>query len=356
MTDRLLRYAFLGLGAVSGSFAALYYLAEGSWPWVPAGLRVALSIILGALAGLFFVSVLFRVIGFAVLRGFSVLERASAVELLAGAVGLIAALLIGVLLTFPLPRQLPLVGPYLPSLVTAVFGYVGLVVATRKSQELSGLLPTGFNSNTSGTAGGGDERARPKVLDTSAVLDGRLFDVIKTGAIEGCLVVPSVALLELQHIADSPDPVKRALGRRGLKTLSRLKEELGRKVEVDDRDFTEVPEADGKIARLAQALDGVLVTDDYNLNQVAGLKGIPVINLNELANALKPAFLPGEEFTVQVTREGKEAGQGVGYLFDGTMVVVEDGRDHLGETVEVAVTSVLQTTAGRMIFARLHQG
>ncbi|HHW15058.1 MAG TPA: hypothetical protein GXX28_09020, partial [Firmicutes bacterium] len=164
MTDRLLRYAFLALGAVSGSFAARH-LAADTLLWLPAGPRLGAAIILGALSGLFFVWLLFQVIGYAVLRGFSVLEQASAVELLAGAVGMIAALLIGVLLTIPLPRQLPVLGPYLPSLVTAVFGYVGLIVAVRKSREFSRLLPAA--------------PARPKVLDTSAVLDGRLVDVVR---------------------------------------------------------------------------------------------------------------------------------------------------------------------------------
>jgi uncharacterized protein YacL len=270
---------------------------------------------------------------------------------LAGAVGLITALLIGVLLTFPLPRELPLVGSYLPSLVTAVFGYVGLVVATRKSQEISELLPGGARPEGGGPAAGGAV-ARPKVLDTSAILDGRLFDVLRTGVVEGQMVVPAAVLAELQHIADSADPLRRARGRRGLDVLNRIRRELDREVGVDERDFPGATETDAKVVRLAREIGGTVVTDDYNLNKVCGVQGVPVLNLNDLANALKPAVVPGEELHLQILREGKEPGQGVGYLNDGTMVVVENGRRLIGEAAWVVVTSVFQTAAGRMIFAR----
>ncbi|MDI6872199.1 MAG: TRAM domain-containing protein [Bacillota bacterium] len=355
MTDRILRYAFLGLGAVSGSFAAVSYLVDSRLGWLPGWARIAAAIVLGALVGLFFVSLLFRIISFAVLRSFSALEQASAVELMAGAVGLITALLIGVLLTFPLPRQLPIIGPYLPSLVTAVFGYVGLVVATRKSREISELLPV--VSRPARWRGwprdGGVDVARPKVLDTSVVMDGRIFDVLQTGVVEGRLVVPKAVLAELQHIADAAESLRRARGRRGLELLDRLRRELHREVEVDERDWPGVEEVDDQIVRLAKAIGGTVVTNDYNLNKVCGVHGVPVLNLNDLANALKPAVLPGEELlNLQVLREGKEPGQGVGYLADGTMVVVEGGRRFIGEAVDVVVTSVIQTAAGRMIFGR----
>lgn len=354
MTDRALRYAFLGLGAVSGSFAALYYLAEGRLLWLPAAPRVAFAIVFGALVGLFFVSLLFRVIGFAVLRGFSALEQASAVQLMAGAVGLITALLIGVLLTFPLPRYLPFIGPYLPSLVTAVFGYVGLVVATRKAQEISGLFPGRARTGRSGighkTAKA--EIARPKVLDTSAIMDGRIFEVVRTGVVEGRLVVPTAVLTELRHIADSSDPLRRGRGRQGLDLLNRLRRELAREVDVVERDWPEIEEVDLKLVHLAKEIDGTVVTNDYNLNKVCELQEVPVLNLNDVANALKPAVLPGEELHLQVLKEGKEAGQGVGYLDDGTMVVVEGGRQFVGEVAEVVVTRTIQTAAGRMVFAR----
>lgn len=352
MTDRLLRFAFLGLGAVSGSFTALY-LVEGRFLSLPPVPGLVLAIACGALLGAFFVWLLFRVIGFAVLRGFAALERLSAVELLAGAVGLIAALLIGVLLTYPFPRQLPLLGPYLPSLVTAVFGYVGLVIATRKSQEISRhlLLPGSKRLGASGQDGEHGP-ARPKVLDTSVIIDGRLFDMLATGIIEGRLIVSRSVLSELQRIADSPDALRRGRGRLGLDLLSRLQKELGRELEVDERDWPEVAEVDAKIVRLAREVGGTVVTNDYNLNKICELTRVPVLNLNDVANALKPALLPGEELTLAVLREGKEAGQGVGYLPDGTMVVVEGGRRFVGDTVDVVVTSLFQTAAGRMIFAR----
>jgi uncharacterized protein YacL len=352
----MLRYAFLALGAITGSFAALHYLTAGRLGWLPAEARIAAAIALGASGGLFFVWLLFRIIGYAVLTGFSLLERASAVELLAGAVGLLTALLIGVLLTLPLPRQLPVVGPYLPSLVTAVFGYVGLVVATRKSREFSDLLPGASRAGRGGRRAAG-EFSRPKVLDTSVILDGRLLDVLQTGVIEGRLVMPKGVLTELQHVADSSDSLRRARGRRGLDLLEQIRRDLNRGVEVDERDWPGVTEVDDQIVRLAKAIGGTVVTNDYNLNKVCAVQGIPVLNLNDLANALKPVALPGEELTnLQVLREGKETGQGVAYLLDGTMVVIEGGRKFIGEAVDVVVTSVIQTAAGRMIFGRPRAG
>ncbi|MGE5554051.1 MAG: PIN/TRAM domain-containing protein [Betaproteobacteria bacterium] len=356
MTDRLLRYAFLTLGAVTGSFAALGYLTSERLAWLPAGVRVLIAVVLGALGGLFFVWLLFQAIGYAVLSGFSMLERASAVELMVGAVGLITALLIGILLTFPLPRQLPIIGPYLPSLVTAIFGYVGLVVATRKSREFSDLLPGAPQAGRPGRRAGVD-LARPKVLDTSVILDGRLFDVLQTGVVEGRLVVPNGVLAELQHVADSADPLRRARGRRGLELLEQVRQELNRDVQVDERHWPGVDEVDEQIVRLARAIGGTVVTNDYNLNKVCAVQGIPILNFNDLANALKPVALPGEELAnLQVLREGKEPGQGVAYLPDGTMVVIEGGRKHIGEAVDVVVTSVIQTAAGRMIFGRPRSG
>lgn len=353
MSDRLLRFAFICFGAACGSFAALY-LAQGHLLSFSPVSKYILAVAFGALTGGFFVWALFQAIGYAVLRGFSALERVSAGELLAGAVGLITALLIGVLLTFPLPRQLPVVGPYLPSLVTATFGYIGLAIAVRKRQELSSLLP-----RVEGAVHRGDEvagEARPKVLDTSAVIDGRIFDVAKAGFLAGRLIVPRFVLEELQLLADSSDSLKRGKGRRALDLLGRFRAELGREVTVDEHDWPDLSGVDGKLVRLARETGGALVSQDFNLAKICQLQGVPVLNLHELANAVRPALVPGEEFSLQLLREGKEPGQAVGYLDDGTMVVVENGRRWLGETVEVVVTSAFQTAAGRMIFARLRGG
>lgn len=191
------------------------------------------------------------------------------------------------------------------------------------------------------------------MLDTSVIIDGRLLDVCRTGFVEGELIVPEFVLRELRHIADSADATRRNRGRRGLDIIRAMQEELGARVRIDNTDFAEVAEVDLKLLRLAEHLGGVLVTNDYNLNKVAAVQNTPVLNINELAGAVKPVLLPGEELELTILREGKEQGQGVGFLEDGTMVIVDGGKRFIGEQVELQVTSSLQTSAGRMIFARL---
>jgi uncharacterized protein YacL len=193
----------------------------------------------------------------------------------------------------------------------------------------------------------------PKLLDTSVIIDGRIFDIAKTGFLEGDLVIPQFVLAELRHIADSGDALRRARGRRGLDVLGKMQTELKRNVVVDETDYPDVAEVDVKLLKLCRDKGGVVVTNDYNLNKVAGVSGIRVLNINDLANAVKPMLMAGEELTVQVVREGKEPGQGVAYLDDGTMIVVDNGRRFVGESVAAVVTTVLQTSAGRMIFTRL---
>ena len=195
--------------------------------------------------------------------------------------------------------------------------------------------------------------AQPKVLDTSVIIDGRIFDLCKTGFLEGTLILPNFVLKELRHISDSSDALKRNRGRRGLDVLARIQQELRVPVTVDEQDFPDVEEVDVKLLKLAKLRDGCVLRTDYNLNKVAGVTGLRVLNINDLANALKPMLMAGEELTVQIVREGKEPGQGVAYLDDGTMFVVENGRRYVGETVTAVVTTVLQTSAGRMIFTRL---
>ena len=192
-----------------------------------------------------------------------------------------------------------------------------------------------------------------KLLDTSVIIDGRIFDIAKTGFLEGDLVIPQFVLAELRHIADSGDSLRRARGRRGLDVLNKLQTELKRNVVVDETDYPDVAEVDVKLLKLCRDRGGVVVTNDYNLNKVAGVSGIRVLNINDLANAVKPMLMAGEELTVQIVREGKEPGQGVAYLDDGTMIVVDNGRRHVGESVAATVTTVLQTSAGRMIFTKL---
>ena len=194
-----------------------------------------------------------------------------------------------------------------------------------------------------------------KILDTSVIIDGRVVDLCEVGFLDGTLIVPQFVLRELQQIADSPDALKRNRGKRGFDVLQRLQRVPGTKVRIEDQDFPHVREVDRKLIELGKVMGAKVVTNDYNLNKVAELSGVSVLNVNELANALKPVVLPGEVVHVQVVKEGKEVGQGVAYLDDGTMVVVDHGKRLIGQQVSATVTSVLQTTAGRMIFARLKE-
>ncbi|MDD3225335.1 MAG: PIN/TRAM domain-containing protein [Clostridium sp.] len=196
------------------------------------------------------------------------------------------------------------------------------------------------------------KRGIPKVLDTSVIIDGRIFDICQTGFVEGTLIIPNFVLGELRHIADSSDGLKRNRGRRGLDILNKIQKELNVEVQIYEKDFPDIKEVDIKLLKLAQVMNGKVITNDYNLNKVAEFQGVPVLNINELANAVKPVVLPGEEMKITIIKDGKESGQGIAYLDDGTMIVVEGGRKHIGENLTVAVTSVLQTAAGRMIFAK----
>ena len=207
----------------------------------------------------------------------------------------------------------------------------------------------------------GDSPAEPrprtpqKILDTSVIIDGRIFDIAKTGFLEGDLIIPQFVLAELRHIADSGDGLRRARGRRGLDVLGKLQAELKQHVIVDETDYPDVAEVDVKLLKLCRDRGGVVVTNDYNLNKVAGVSGISVLNINDLANAVKPMLMAGEELTVQIVREGKEPGQGIAYLDDGTMIVVDGGRKYVGENMTAVVTTVLQTSAGRMIFTKVRE-
>jgi len=189
-------------------------------------------------------------------------------------------------------------------------------------------------------------------LDTSVIIDGRIADICKTGFVEGPLIIPQFVLEELQHIADSSDTLKRNRGRRGLDILNKIQKELDIEVIIYDKKIDDVEEVDSKLLKLAQMLKGKIITNDFNLNKVAEVQGIEVLNVNELANAVKPIVLPGEEMVVHVIKDGKEFNQGLAYLDDGTMIVVEGGKQYIGEKIDVIVTSVLQTSAGRMIFAK----
>jgi len=275
------------------------------------------------------------------------LQRTPVQDIMAGTFGLIIGLIIANLLGVALVR-IPVVGGVLPTLASLLIGYLSLSVAVKKRDELAGLLaflkPGGRERP--------GEKSKGKILDTSVIIDGRIADIIKAGFIEGPLVIPGFVLEELRHIADSSDPLKRNRGRRGLDVLNRIQKELKVPVEIYERDLGPNLDVDTRLIKLARITGSAIVTNDFNLNKVAVLQGIQVLNINELANAVKPVVLPGEEMLVHVIKDGKESGQGVAYLDDGTMIVVDGGKRHIGETIDVLVTSVLQTAAGRMIFAR----
>ncbi|MHC1745385.1 MAG: PIN/TRAM domain-containing protein [Syntrophobacteraceae bacterium] len=231
--------------------------------------------------------------------------------------------------------------------LSCIFGYIGMVLGSIKVEELR--LP-----NWSWLVrGGGRGGPAGKILDTSVIIDGRVADIVETGFMSGVLVLPEFVLQELQHIADSSDPTRRVRGRRGLDVIKRLQQEKRIEVRIDRQDFDNLNEVDAKLVALALRLNAKIVTNDYNLAKVAEVQGIQVLNINQLANALKPVVLPGEVLRLQILREGKEQGQGIAYLEDGTMVVVENASRLLGKEVEVSVTSILQTTAGRLIFTTL---
>jgi uncharacterized protein YacL len=272
-------------------------------------------------------------------------------DIIGGVIRLILGLIIANLLGASFHR-LPYVGYFLPIVGSLILGYLGWSFGTKKREELLSLFSFFQRSASKEKASKVESKNQYKILDTSVIIDGRIADICKSGFIDGTLIIPSFILEELRHIADSSDLLKRNRGRRGLDILNRIRKELDVMVRIHDKDYDDLTEVDSKLVRLAQSMGAQVITNDYNLNKVAELQGIRVLNINELANAVKPVVLPGEEMHVQVIKDGKEAGQGVAYLDDGTMIVVENGRRFIGQNITVLVTSVLQTAAGRMIFAK----
>lgn len=273
-------------------------------------------------------------------------------DVLFGSIGLIFGLLVAFLISFALNGiKFPILNTVAPVLLTLIFGYLGFQVGFKKRDELLSL----FSIKRKKSVDEENEKSGSqslKILDTSVIIDGRVADICQTGFLEGTIVIPQFVLEELQHIADSSDVLKRNRGRRGLDILNRIQKELSIKVEIYEGDFEEIQEVDSKLVKLAKLTNGILVTNDFNLNKVCELQKVSVLNINDLANAVKPVVLPGEELNVQVIKDGKEFHQGVAYLDDGTMIVVEEGREYIGRRIDVLVTSVLQTSAGRMIFAK----
>ncbi|WP_033827315.1 PIN/TRAM domain-containing protein [Bacillus andreraoultii] len=281
------------------------------------------------------------------------LIKAPILDLLFGTIGLVLGLIIAFFLGSALSTFLfPVLNEIAPIILTLLFGYLGFQVGFKKRDEMLNVFQNRGAKKKIPEDGLQKNIGQLKILDTSVIIDGRIADICQTGFLEGIIVIPQFVLEELQHIADSSDVLKRNRGRRGLDILNKIQKELPIKVEIYEGDFEDIQEVDSKLVKLAKLTNGTVVTNDYNLNKVCELQQVHVLNINDLANAVKPVVLPGEEMVVQVIKDGKEHNQGIAYLDDGTMIVVEDGRNHIGKTINVIVTSVLQTSAGRMIFAK----
>ena len=334
------------LAAVGGIFLGIYIAAHlGGSPYQYG----AIFLLVGALCGLVLTP-------YVTVRPLLALRKhvhqAPVQHLLAAVLGLIVGLIVAALISFPLSLLPSPFSQILPFVAALLFGYLGIMVMIARQRDLLNLIRGQLPGRGESPEVGGDGQ-KTMLLDTSVIIDGRIADISRTGFIEGEMLVPRFVLNELQHIADSPDTLRRNRGRRGLDMLHRLQSESVTLVRITDMDVEEVREVDDKLVLLAKRLHCPIITNDYNLNRVAELQGIRVLNINELANAVKSLFLPGESIVVKVVQEGKEVDQGVAYLDDGTMVVVEDGEPYINQETEVIVTKVLQTAAGRMLFARV---
>ena len=283
------------------------------------------------------------------------MAQVSAQTMVAGLAGLIAGLLIAALVSGPISALPAPFGRWLPFFGALFMGYLGATIFIMRENDINNLIRSRFQSNPDGNSPAPQE-GRSILMDTSVIIDGRIADIARTGFVQGPMLVPAFVLIELQHIADSADPLRRRRGRRGLDILNRLQKDNTIPLRITDLEVEGVREVDDKLVILGKQLKSPILTNDYNLNRVAELQGVTVLNINELANAVKAVYLPGETMDVQVIQEGKEVGQGVAYLDDGTMVVIEDGKENINTTIPVTVTKVLQTAAGRMIFAKPDAG
>jgi len=363
LISKIIRILISFLGAILGTTS--YLSLEKFFPQLSFGIENVYLV--GLVAGLL-VGILFYLISpwfFNKVRRFvkildTEISKYPQTDILLGVVGLIVGLVIAYLIVgglFGSISGMPLIKTILSIIIYIFMGYIGVKITLKSREDLFNIsklsrLSSSLGKDKSGKKDNTTKSIPPKVLDTSVIIDGRIADICRTGFVEGKLIIPKFVLNELQHIADSSDDLKRVRGRRGLDILNIIQKELDIEVEITEQDFDDIPEVDSKLLKLAQVMNGKVVTNDYNLNKVAQFQGVEVLNINELANAVKPVAIPGEEMVAQVVKEGKESNQGVAYLDDGTMIVVEGGRKHIGETINVLVTSVLQTSAGRMIFGK----
>ena len=283
------------------------------------------------------------------------LSNVSAQTLMYGLIGLIVGLISTALLAYPISLLPDPLGSILPFVSVLLFGYLGIALFVSRQKDFHNLFRSfskGNGSKEDQEEPSGLQDSRRILVDTSAIIDGRIADIARTGFIPGRLLIPRFVLNELQYVSDSADNLRRQRGRRGMEVLAELQKDTAIPVTITDIDVEGVREVDERLIVLARQLSCPILTNDYNLNRVAELQGVSILNINELANAVKAILLPGETLDMKIIQEGKEYGQGVGYMEDGTMVVVEDGHKYIGKTVEISVTKVLQTAAGRMIFAK----
>jgi uncharacterized protein YacL len=346
--NRIIKTSFSILGAVTG-FSILRTIFINNNLNISESIRISIFVIFS----LFFCAVFYfisaKIIGF--LGGFidkfeSRIQNITLSELLICAIGLIIGLIVANLISIPI-LKIEIIGVTFAVLINILLGFAGVALALRKKNDnFSDFFKDSKNTSKSTSL------VQSKLLDTSTIIDGRILDIYSSGFVDGHIIIPSFVLEELRHIADSPDGTRRARGRRGLDILNLLQKDSNYVVKIEELDYKDIQEVDEMLLKASLELKCKLVTTDYNLSKVARLRGIEVLNINDLANAVKPIALPGEEMNVQIIKDGKEAGQGVAFLDDGTMIVVEGGKKYVGETIQIIVTSVLQTSGGRLIFAK----
>ena len=347
--NRIIKISFAIIGAITGFTITKTVLLVQNFT-VEVGMKNAIFVFASAFLGVLFYFTANQIIHLVLKvldRTENFLQNMTLYELTISSAGLIAGLIVANLIVIPINR-IAIIGLPISISANILFGLIGVSIASGKRNDHFSHSA----SNKNGSAINGKYKQEPKLLDTSVIIDGRIVDICRSGFLEGELVIPSFVLEELRRIADSSDSQKRNRGRRGLDVLNILQKELEYPVRIENIDIADVGEVDDKLLKVAKQMSGKIITNDYNLNKVACFHGIPVLNINELANAMKPIALPGEEMVVQVIKDGKEKEQGIGYLDDGTMIVVDGGKKHMGESVSVMVTSVIQTAAGRMIFAK----
>ncbi|MCL4416406.1 MAG: TRAM domain-containing protein [Actinobacteria bacterium] len=356
----IFRLVFLIVGAGGGYYLVNTFLTDY--------LNNSGLLLIGRIVGI----IIFSIIGFFIgnFIGKKIIKDVSSVNekvreipgnnLIIGIIGLTTGIVLGLLVSFAL-RSIPFVGPFIPIFVVLIFSYAGIMLSLRNKQMIINVLKLGKgfkdekdeNLNEKNKADKNHAISKPKILDTSTIIDGRIADIIMTGFLEGDLIIPGFIVNELQGIADSSDNLKRIRGRTGLDILQKLQDNKKLHIAIVEKDYPKQDTVDSKLIALARELDGDIVTSDYNLNKVAKLKGIKVLNINDLSNSVKMIILPGEKMDVEIIKEGKEKDQGVAYLDDGTMIVIEGGRNLLGKIIEITITGILQTPAGRMIFSKI---